>query len=148
MENKTCGECRFYAKETEHCKLKGICWKFATDTPCSGFAPRKTITNGDVIRQFSNKQLAELIENCGDECGGHMCKYCDSDNCSGQSCADGIEAWLNTPAENSLYDAIQKIIKDGVENAIDIHEAAYAPDMNDGTMADCVAKGKESEGKR
>jgi hypothetical protein len=61
MENKTCGECRFYAKETEHCKLKGIGWKFVTDTPCSGFTPRKYLTIGDQIRQMSNTDLAEML---------------------------------------------------------------------------------------
>lgn len=61
--NKTCGDCRFYAKETEHCRLKGIGWKFATDTPCSGFSPREPITNGDKIIKQGNNGLAAFA--CG-----------------------------------------------------------------------------------
>ena len=105
MANKTCGECRFYAKKTEHCKLKGIGWKFATDTPCSGFTPRKSITNRDVfLAKRSDEELA------GD--------YTQFWNGNGMWCAilcrtwyetkaEALQAnlkWLNAPAENEGED--------------------------------------------
>jgi Lar family restriction alleviation protein len=62
-----------------------------------------------------------------------------------------IAVWNLRPAEDAkdkeierlkaaLQDAIQNVIKDGAKTAIDIHEAAYAPDMNVAT--------KESEVKQ
>ena len=107
MNNKTCGECKHCDSDDfgiECCDKHGICNISKTQKACSAFEQyrHETLTNGDKIRQLSNKQLAELIENLGDECGGHMCRYCDSDNCGGQSCADGILAWLNAPAESEV----------------------------------------------
>ena len=106
MESKTCGECRYYAKETEHCKLLGIGWKFATDTPCSGFTPRKTITNGDKIRQMSNEELAELLadNSCGN-CGFFSISQNGIERCimpANDSCKYGKLAWLNAPAESEV----------------------------------------------
>ena len=109
LNNKTCGECRFYAKETEHCKLKGIGWKFATDTPCSGFTPRKPITNGDRIRQMDNAETAEFF--------GFVVSICPpirgrkSDNCP-DGCKECWLNWLNAPAGE------------------DSNAPANAPDMN------------------
>lgn len=108
MANKTCGECRFYAKETEHCKLKGIGWKFATDTPCSGFTPQKPITNGDKIIAGGMRAIAEL--GFGNKCARCIYSTYEEDvgfgeagwTCSrpkDKDCIDGIEAWLNAPAE-------------------------------------------------
>lgn len=90
--NKTCGECRFYAKDTEHCKLKGIGWKFATDTPCSGFTPRKPITNGDKIQQMSNAELAEFLHDAADAIVNN------------NGSVEDILAWLNAPAESEVVD--------------------------------------------
>ena len=132
MKNKTCGECRFFESK------EFICCHSGDDTEahfiaCLEFEPIPKPTNGDVIRQMSNEELAELIDN--------SCKACAKDvtECDTE-CVNGILAWLNAPAESQLNDAIQNVIKDGAKTAIDIHEAAYAPDMNDGTMI-------ESEGK-
>lgn len=95
---KTCGDCRFYAKETEHCKLKDIGWKFATDTPCSGFTPREPITNGDKIIAGGMRAIAELAKKRCQHC---IYKNCDLEAvCLEVDCADGIEAWLNAPAES------------------------------------------------
>ena len=134
MWNKSCGDCRFL----EGVKKFGICEKqeyplCPSELPsCSKFE-QKVITNGDRIHQLSNDDFAEfLTEN---KCG--KCIYYDRKNygaCKApkdKTCVDGIEDWLNAPAESQLNDAIQNVIKDGVEKAIDIHEAAYAPDMND-----------------
>ena len=100
---------------------------------CGDFEP-KVITNGDRIRQMNNRQLAEL-----DKCD--WCVFFDGVLChkkDNQCCADGIKPYLDAPAESQLNDAIQNVIKDGAKNAIEIHEAAYAPDINVAT--------KESEG--
>jgi hypothetical protein len=59
LSNKTCGECRFYIQETSHCKLKGVGWKFATDSPCSGFTPKES-TVFETITQ-SEETLAEKL---------------------------------------------------------------------------------------
>jgi hypothetical protein len=94
-------------------------------------------TNGDVIRQGGNRAIAKFAYKTART---HICGTCAFSQleegrykCTaehGQSCIDGIEAWLNAPAKSQLNDAIQNVIKDGAKTAIDIHEAAYAPDMN------------------
>ena len=70
----------------------------------------------------------------------HYCVYSKDKSCVDKTgdCWEGVRGWLNATAESHLNDAIQNVIKDGAKAAIDIHEAAYAPDMNDGTMEDCV----------
>jgi hypothetical protein len=100
---KTCGDCRFYAKETEHCKLKGIGWKFATDTPCSGFTPRKPITNGDKIRQGGDDELIDFAD--GIRCRMcHYCVYSKDKSCVDKAgnCWEGVRAWLNAPVESEV----------------------------------------------
>lgn len=98
---KTCGECRFYVKETEHCKLKGIGWKFATDTPCSGFTPRKPITNGDKIRQGGDDELIDFADGIRRRMC-HYCVYSEDKSCVNKAgnCWEGVRAWLNAPAES------------------------------------------------
>ena len=147
MANKSCGECRFLIPEYDR-HGRGKCYH--TDNrhlpscgACKAFVERyggNQPTNGDKIRQGGNRELAELIwamRHC------RLCIYHDPreivcNRPGNKTCVDGIESWLNAPAESQLNDAIQNVIKDGAKNAIDIHEAAYAPDMN-------VAN-KESEG--
>lgn len=134
MSNKTCGECRFLsdAKKIGVCEKMKLCLCPAELPACSKFE-RKVITNGDVIRQTSNEELAKFfgclrhLEMCPHAHSDYPCEKCNLD-------------WLNAPAESQLNDAIQNVIKDGAKNAIEIHEAAYAPDMNVAT--------KESEAER
>jgi hypothetical protein len=139
MNNKTCGECKHF-DSVGQCKSVRVFnsihdWTLA----CIKFEAKKP-TNGDVIRQGGNRELAEIFD---DFYNGNKCKYCInyiSGNCKfddkhaeydeggwveDKDCIDGIESWLN--------DAIHNVIKNGVKIAIDIHETAYAPDINDGT---------------
>lgn len=96
---KTCEDCRFYAKETEHCKLKGIGWKFATDTPCSGFTLREPITNGDKIRQSGDDELIDFADGIRRRMC-HYCVYSKYKTCVDKAgnCWEGVRAWLNAPA--------------------------------------------------
>ena len=61
-ESKTCVECRYLgnAKETGLCEKRQICLYPEKLPACSKFE-QKYITNGDVIRQMSDEQLALLI---------------------------------------------------------------------------------------
>lgn len=151
MNNKTCGDCRFLesAKKIGVCDKMNFCLCPSELPACSKFE-RKVVTNGDRILQGGNRALAQFAYMSLRIC--RMCTFSQLEEgryeCAaehGQSCIDGIEAWLNAPAESQLNDAIQNVIKDGVKNAIDIHEAAYAPDMNDGTMADCVKQNENHD---
>ena len=58
MNNKTCGECRYYVEDFNLC----LHWRHEHITESSGscnyFAP---LTNGDVIRQGGNRDFAEYF---------------------------------------------------------------------------------------
>ena len=58
MERKICANCKHYILEMTHCK-KHDCFALDDDR-CEDFEP-KLITNGDVIRQMSNTDLAEML---------------------------------------------------------------------------------------
>ena len=104
MSNKTCGECRYYVSELKRCNMrKIICNIQPTDTGCSCFE-RKPIpkpTNGDVIRQMSNEELAELLTN-------PPCFVCSKGDAAGEctdtwrkkDCKSAILERLNAPAES------------------------------------------------
>ena len=89
VSNKTCGECKHYLVEMFHCQKNDVMAE--SYNTCEDFEP-KVITNGDVIRQMSNEELAELIDN--------SCKACAKDvtECDTE-CVNGILAWLNAPAD-------------------------------------------------
>jgi hypothetical protein len=110
MSNKTCGVCKHCANQKiiATCKHIGI---VTGDIPaCSKFEQR-VITNGDVIRQDGNKAIAKFAYKtarthiCGVcafstiEQGRYVCTAKD-----GLSCVDGIEAYLNAPAESEGED--------------------------------------------
>ena len=61
MNNKTCGECRYYEHPAGQC-MKVIEYNncHITDKACEYFEP-KVITNGDVIRQGGNRVFAEYF---------------------------------------------------------------------------------------
>lgn len=69
----------------------------------NGAACRKFVgvvmTNGDVIRQMSNKELAKRLS---DPCS--MCVYNVDLQCERLGCEQDIEAWLNAPAESEGED--------------------------------------------
>jgi hypothetical protein len=128
--SKTCGECKHFDKIYSYCCITPDLSTVNIDNPaCVDFAPKSKQTNGDVIRQMSNEELASEF--------GYPCPPLPNKHCRGisnEECTECWLAWLNAPAESQLNDAIQNVIKDGAKTAIEIHEAAYAPDMNDGTM--------------
>lgn len=102
MQNKTCGECRFYNSDYNLC----LHWRHEDineHSPiCNYFKP---LTNGDVIRQMSNDELMKFKERA-------WCFYCAyhvdgggrfMENCNkpaAKTCADGNKEWLNAPAES------------------------------------------------
>jgi hypothetical protein len=96
MSNKTCGECKHH-KEKCHCEKFG-CYAGESDF-CDEFEPAKKqiITNGDVIRQGSNKELVIFKKQW--DC--NVCAYYQS-GCKrpkDKMCLDGMLAWLNAPAD-------------------------------------------------
>jgi hypothetical protein len=110
MKNKTCGECKYFSKyENKCCLLVGRGVTYADSDGCMSFVQKlpKVITNGDVIRQGGNRAIAKFAyktartQICGVcsfstiEKGSYKCTAQE-----GQSCVDGIEAWLNAPAES------------------------------------------------
>ena len=100
MKNKTCGECKHCTnkKIIATCKHIGI---VTSDIPaCSKFEPQ-VITNGDRIRQGSDKEL--VIYKHQWDC--FVCIFHDEENkkchChrpKDKTCMDGMLAWLNAPA--------------------------------------------------
>lgn len=99
MSNKTCGECRYYEHPAGQC-AKVIEYNncHITDKACEYFERKPT--NGDRVRQMSNRDLAELL----DEVNCFYCPYENKKNgmCNRpdeKTCIDGIEEWLNAPAK-------------------------------------------------
>lgn len=92
---KTCGECNSWNKHTKACVFHEIDMD-KTNPTCGDFAQKN---NGDVIRQMSNAALARV-----DKC--EWCAFFDGlcHKKSNQSCADGIEPYLNAPAEREGED--------------------------------------------
>lgn len=134
MSNKTCVGCRYMLhKDTFEVCTHSMTEISMFDEACEHFAPP---TNGDVIRQGGD--FAEYFVY---ETGAMFASTLIVDKTfdTYEEAVEATEDYLNAPAESQLNDAIQNVIKDGAKNAIDIHEAAYAPDMNVAT--------KESEGK-
>ena len=104
MTNKTCGECKKCTnkKIIATCKHIGI---VTGDIPaCSKFEPR-VVTNGDVIRQGGNKRLITFsTEWSCFHCAYHNGIERKCERPEGKDCFDGIEAWLNAPAESEGED--------------------------------------------
>jgi hypothetical protein len=96
---KTCGECKHCEnkKTIATCQYVGIV--SCDDNWCRKYE-RKALTNGDKIRQMGNRELAEL-----DKCD--ICIYFDGVLClkpDDKTCVDGIEPYLNAPAESEVKD--------------------------------------------
>lgn len=91
MANKTCGECRYH--KNNRCMLP--CYTIshpAEYSACHHFEVKTPPTNGDVIRQMSNDELAGVIE-CPHFEG--MCIHRDDE----YPCKCCKRAWLNAPAD-------------------------------------------------
>lgn len=106
MKNKTCGECRYFKQEEEICSHnQKHYWSKAEFEACTGFEP-KVITNGDKIIAGGMRAIAEFQQhlsctNCVyfsiQMAGQEFCHKPDD-----KTCTDGIEAWLNAPAESEV----------------------------------------------
>jgi hypothetical protein len=95
MTNKTCGECRYYEHPAGQCS-KVIEYNncHITDKACEYFEPK--LTNGDVIRQMSNEELAQKF---GYPCPPKIKKKCRPFD---EECFECWLAWLNAPAESEI----------------------------------------------
>ena len=106
MKNEhTCGECRKIQRVGAYwiCKEFGsqVCEEREASNMC--FKPKKKPTNGDKIRQGGNRALADFqqlntCDNCIYNNGSRLHNYCEKP--IDKTCTDGIEAWLNAPAES------------------------------------------------
>lgn len=107
MENKTCGECRYFEYPAGQCsKVMDYNFCHDSDNACEYFEP-KAITNGDRIRQGGDYALAHFKSE-------HRCDVCayaapidTAPACQrpeGKVCFDGLLAWLNAPAESEGED--------------------------------------------
>jgi hypothetical protein len=83
MTSKTCGECQWYDDQHLLCVVGGDVEP--TDCACEEFIA-KTITNGDKIRQKSNEELVDTIDELA-------FKF---------SSKREFLAWLNSPAESRV----------------------------------------------
>lgn len=106
--NKTCGECRFYHPIFEH---EGVCTAtselrktcdFTTGCAIGGVYPKPPPTNGDKIIAGGMRAIAEFQQlntcnNCIYNNDSRLHNYCDKP--IDKTCTDGIEAWLDAPAE-------------------------------------------------
>jgi hypothetical protein len=104
--SKTCGECRIYDHFHNLCVIGGDIEPTETAKDC--FEP-KTLTNGGKIIAGGIKSLVKfhLLGTCD------TCIYYNKEHTShndiclcpkDKTCADGIEAWLNAPAESEWKD--------------------------------------------
>jgi hypothetical protein len=111
MENKTCGECKYHTSDRCSLPPNGIIILSETEA-CRHFWPK---TNGDVIRQMSNAELAKLIVPKVIFCDGCPVKCAEKDipqskiNPFGADviedvCTKRVKAWLNAPAESEGKD--------------------------------------------
>jgi hypothetical protein len=123
MSNKTCGDCIFYHPVYTDNGICTLTEEFEKTCDfvycCKSYHPKNPLTNGDVIRQMSNEELAVFFEKgmC------HRCIYHGEYSCNPSFCKIGIKAWLNAPAD------------------------CVKQNGNDDTQADlCKADNTESEG--
>ena len=104
MDNKTCGECRKFGNV--RC---GICKE--NYPACCAFESK--ITNGDKMIAGCMRAIAEL--GFGNKCARCIYSTYEEDVGFGEAgwtcnrpkdkdCVDGIEAWLNAPAESEGED--------------------------------------------
>jgi hypothetical protein len=110
---KTCGDCSWFSESGNRCKLHNNQYIFGDRAACKDF--KQQPTNGDVIRQMSNAELAKLIVPKVMFCDGCPVKCAEKDipklkdNPFGADivddvCKQRVEAWLNAPAESEGED--------------------------------------------
>ena len=98
FNNKTCGECQWYDYHHLLCVVGGDV--SPTDCVCDSFIPVK-LSNGDVIRQMSNEELATWgmydLGTCPTFEKRQTCPK--RGECSASEVEDCWRAWLNAPAK-------------------------------------------------
>ena len=115
MNNKTCGECKHFEVDVVAAKCEKKLWICDDNTPACKKFERKPFTNGDVIRQMSNAELAKLIVPKVMFCDGCPVKCAEKDipqskvNPFGADvvedvCTKRVESWLNAQAESEGKD--------------------------------------------
>lgn len=106
---KTCGTCKHCTdkKVIATCKHVGITTGDVPGNNCKWFEQKK-ITNGDKIIAGGMRAIAEFQQhlsctNCVyfsvEMAGYEFCHKPDD-----KTCTDGIEAWLNAPADSEVVD--------------------------------------------
>ena len=92
-----CENCLSYPGEYKFCPITGRCCRDnLLYESCSDFEQKRKPTNGDVIRQMSNEELAKILRMC------KSCAYygeCLTDPNKNGQCYYGRLEWLNAPAE-------------------------------------------------
>lgn len=108
-KENVCKNCKHFAPKTTHCK-KGFPW-ISEDDSCNNFEQKPKMTNGDKIRQMSNRELAELITPKVMFCNGCPVKCAEKDipqrdkndpfgaDVAGDVCVKRVEQWLNSKVE-------------------------------------------------
>ena len=102
---KTCGECKHFNKDYSACSVnkRTLISRRPNRDACEMFEPQ-VITNGDKIIAGGMRAIAEFaLHHCCNNC-----IYFDGNNpyrstCGkpdNETCEDGVEAWLNAPAES------------------------------------------------
>jgi hypothetical protein len=93
MKNKTCGECKHFEVDVVAATCEKKLWICDDNAPaCDEFEP-KPATNGDVIRQMSNEELAQAF---GFPCPPKIKKKCRPFN---EECFECWLNYLNAPAK-------------------------------------------------
>lgn len=148
MKNKTCGECKHYIAEMFHCQKNDVMAEVFNT--CEDFEP-EVITNGDKIRQGGNRELAEFLWKLYN---GHICSFCvfivaDDDRkkviCKrppDKTCTDGIEAWLNAPADCVKQNGNPRPAEDALKYDLAQKKAALLiiSQWCDRGLKDCIRK--------
>ena len=110
-KDKTCGECRFHHQEYHYCTADKERKKVDVESlACENFV-KKIITNGDIIRDMTNEEMAtiwsELREQAFKFTWCYDCKkYCKNGNTAENrlKCKKRMLNYLNAPAGYNCFE--------------------------------------------
>ena len=104
MRNEICGNCKHYIAEMYHCSKHDVMAE--PHNTCEDFAAKAPPTNGDKIIAGGNRAIAEFQQHVScTNCVYFSVKVELQEFChkpDDKTCTDGIEAWLNSPAESEV----------------------------------------------